>query len=338
MEKNLPSRPNLEHLRGQAKALLSDLKASDIAAARTFIEHLPAAANLSLDRVFQAGFRLADAQSAIAKKTGFASWPGLARHVAQLRALEGTWRFTSLEVNGSAMAEAMYSEAKIIMDGDLFGTAGMGGDFEGVFLIDVEASPHTIDIQFQQGPHAGKTAYGIYELDGDDLAICLGLVGFSRPSQFTTTPGSGHALERLRRESSIQERLTPAIPADRPAFVPTPDALEMLQGEWQAIAITLDGTKLPKGFAAAGRRITSGDRTTVKFGNDVYLSAITRLDRSTDPWETDYLHDSGQIQLGIARMVDDVLETCLGAPDGSRPAEFASTAGSKQTHARWKRV
>ena len=36
-------RPNLEHLRKQAKTLLSDLRAGNVAAANTFIEHLAAA-------------------------------------------------------------------------------------------------------------------------------------------------------------------------------------------------------------------------------------------------------------------------------------------------------
>ena len=51
-------------------------------------------------------FRLADAQSAIARKTGFASWPHLARHVEQLRALEGTWAFARLEIDGSTIPPA----------------------------------------------------------------------------------------------------------------------------------------------------------------------------------------------------------------------------------------
>ena len=48
-------------------------------------DHLPAAKGMTADQVRQAGFRLADAQSAVARKTGFASWPHLARHVQQLR-------------------------------------------------------------------------------------------------------------------------------------------------------------------------------------------------------------------------------------------------------------
>ena len=98
-------RPNLEHLRKQAKTLLSDLRAGNVAAANTFIEHLPAAHAMTPADVRRAGFRLGDAQSATAHKSGFGTWPGLARHVEQLRALEGEWTFGSLEIARPARAD-----------------------------------------------------------------------------------------------------------------------------------------------------------------------------------------------------------------------------------------
>jgi hypothetical protein len=86
VKKSLPVRPNLDHLRSQAKQLLAKLRDGDAAATRTFIDNLPAAKALSPDAVRRAGLRLADAQSAIARQSGFAAWPALARHVDQLRA------------------------------------------------------------------------------------------------------------------------------------------------------------------------------------------------------------------------------------------------------------
>src|SRR5947209_16471156 len=91
MAKKLPPRPNLDHLRSQAKALLAALQSGDADAVATMREHLPAANGMSEEQIRKTPFRLADAQSAIARKTGFASWPQLGRHVEQLRALEGTW-------------------------------------------------------------------------------------------------------------------------------------------------------------------------------------------------------------------------------------------------------
>src|SRR5205823_3355099 len=85
MGKNLPARPNLDHLRRQAKELLAALEAGNADAIATFREHLPAAKGMSEKRIRSAAFRLADAQSAVARKNGFASWPQLGRHVEQLR-------------------------------------------------------------------------------------------------------------------------------------------------------------------------------------------------------------------------------------------------------------
>ena len=93
MEKNLPPRPNLDHLRSQAKALLSALRDGDQTATQSLIEHLPEARSFSREQVIEKGFRLADVQSALARKAGFAGWPALAKHVEQLRSLEGTWEW-----------------------------------------------------------------------------------------------------------------------------------------------------------------------------------------------------------------------------------------------------
>ena len=64
MSRNLPPHPNLEHLRKQAKDLLHELKQQDPAA------------------------QLADAQFALAREYGFASWPKLKAHVESQLATE----------------------------------------------------------------------------------------------------------------------------------------------------------------------------------------------------------------------------------------------------------
>ena len=42
----------------------------------------------------------------------------------------------------------------------------------GTTAIDPTASPMTIDVTFAEGDAKGKTALGIYKLDGDLLTIC----------------------------------------------------------------------------------------------------------------------------------------------------------------------
>src|SRR5205085_10207319 len=122
------------------KTLLSQLKDGETAAARAFIDHLPGARKMSVAAVRAAGFRLADAQSVVARQTGFGSWPALSRHVQQLRALEGEWRFVSLEGDGAAVPAGMLSQSRLLIDGDRFRTDSPGANYGGVVAIDVDAT------------------------------------------------------------------------------------------------------------------------------------------------------------------------------------------------------
>ena len=78
--RSLPDRPNLDHLRNEAKALLRDAQRGDATALRRFAA-LPAVANLSLDARAAADIALHDAQSAVAREYGFPSWNALREEV-----------------------------------------------------------------------------------------------------------------------------------------------------------------------------------------------------------------------------------------------------------------
>src|SRR4051812_5443578 len=217
MQKQLPARPNLDHLRRQAKTLLTALQARDARAVATMLKHLPAAKNMTAGQVLETRFRLADAQSAIARQSGFASWPHLARHVEQLRSLEGTWAFARLEVDGSVMPPESLQASRLLIDGDRFRTESPEANYEGIFNINVEAQPHEIDIEFVEGPEAGNWNFGIFRFDGEAMEICIDLNGAPRPTAFATTAGSGHAYEILKRSSHARPHDvtggTPSAPA-----------------------------------------------------------------------------------------------------------------------------
>lgn len=218
MSKPLPHRPNLDHLRSQAKALLGKVQNKDPDSIRFLAEHLPAASGMSAVQITDAGFRLADAQFAIARSTGFGSWPKLKQHVDLLRSLEGTWAFDSLEVDGQQIPSAHTQHSRILIDGDRFRTESPEATYEGVFNIDAESSPMQIDIDFQRGPEAGNWNFGIFKLKGERLEICLDMHGNTRPTRFHTQPGTGHAYEVLTRESGPK----PSTPIERPEAQPAP--------------------------------------------------------------------------------------------------------------------
>ena len=350
MKKSLPSRPNLEHLRTQAKHLLTALQRGDGAAVRTFLEYLPAAKGMSQAQVKRAGFRLADAQSAVARQTGFDAWPALARHVAELRALEGEWRFSSLEVDGTVVPAMMTSASRLLIDGDRFRTESPEATYEGVFTIDVEAEPARIDIEFIEGPEAGNWSYGIYELDGDDLRFCLGLSGAPRPGRFVTSPGSGHALERMTRSSSTRPDSVKGgqpVPVDAPAPIDASTfAVEMspllaqLQGEWSALSVVTNGKALPAAMLAFGSRTMTGNEMQVVFGGQVMVHAKVKVNASRTPIEIDYLNigrGPSTVTLGILELSDGVIRVCMAQPGAPRPDDFTSSAGSGRTFSEWKK-
>jgi len=82
MSKQLPDRPNLDHLRKQAKDLLAAFKKSD-ADAIDRMQSLPS------HQIETTKIALHDAQSVIAREYGFQSWPKLVAHVEEIRSKEG---------------------------------------------------------------------------------------------------------------------------------------------------------------------------------------------------------------------------------------------------------
>jgi uncharacterized protein (TIGR03067 family) len=354
MVKHLHSRPNLLHLRGQAKALLSALKAGDPTAAQTLVDHLPAARGMSPEQALAAGFRLADAQSAIARMNGFASWPKLAHHVEELRSLEGEWEFESLQVDGGDVAPQMLSGSRLLIDGDRFRMESPMANYDGEFGIDVDEAPQHIDIEFVEGPEAGNWSYGIFRLEGDRLTICLGLTGASRPADFTTSSGSGHALETLRRvtrerpagvsggQRQPAPEGTPA--AETPAWEPVEFGPEhaRLEGRWSATRITADGQTLPQQYLKGAVRIGQGTRVTVSVMGSQIMDAELRIRDAATPIEVDHLISGtdGQryVQLGIMRWDGAEMTSCFAPPGQPRPAEFSAEKGSAHTLSSWRKV
>ncbi|HTX33834.1 MAG TPA: TIGR03067 domain-containing protein [Bryobacteraceae bacterium] len=353
MQRRLPARPNLEHLRTQAKALLAKLREGDAEAARTFSKYLPEAATLPPEEVRARGFRLADAQAAIARKSGFAAWPGLARHVDRLRSMEGTWGFRSLEVDGSAVPAGMLTGSSLLIDGDRFRMESPEATYEGIFTIDVEPVPHRIDIDFVEGPEAGNRCEGLFDLDGDRFRLCLGLVGSKRPLGFATTPGSGHALEELVR---IDHARPPAVDGGTaPPSVTKPAAvraegdfeavltptLQRLQGEWLPLELITSGTPLQANWLPFGSRTNFGIETKVVFGGQTQVHAKVRFHESASPLEVDYYNllgkAKGTLSLGLFRWDGEEAVYCMAAPGAPRPSDFTCDKGSGRIFSRWKR-
>jgi uncharacterized protein (TIGR03067 family) len=349
VDKTLPARANLDHLRGQAKKLLAGFAAGDADAIRAFSEHLPAARDVAPSKLRATKLKLSDAQSVIARQAGFASWPVLVRHVEQLRSLEGEWQIARLEVDGNEVPQAMLGASRILIDGDRFRTESPGGNYEGIFTIDTESDPPHFDIHFVAGPEAGNDSLGIFRIDGpDDFTLCLGLVHASRPKSFATSAGSGHALERLQRTSKARpENVRGGTPPPPRPSAPRGDAAtfevaltpiyQALQGEWSAVELVADGKRMEGAWLAYGARTMTGNETKVVFGGQTMVHAKVRIDDTQTPIAIDYLSllakTAGAITYGIMELVGDEVRFLMAPPGAPRPTSFEVPG----TLSRWRR-
>jgi len=225
-----------------------------------------------------------------------------------------------------------------MVKGDRFTTTGMGAEYSGLVEIDGSRTPKHFTLRFTEGPEKGNANPGIYEIEGDTWRLCLNTRGGARPKAFATTPGSGLALETLRRGAVRARRAKAAAAA---VAAPKGDAAPELSGEWQMQSCVMNGAALPDDAVGYCRRMATDSEITVKAGPQVMLKAVYRVDRSAAPAQMNYTlahgPQAGKGQSGIYRFEGDVLETCFAAPGEERPADFRSVAGDRRTHTVWKK-
>jgi uncharacterized protein (TIGR03067 family) len=120
----------------------------------------------------------------------------------ELKALQGTWRPISQELDGKKTSEEELKDRAVVFDAA--GKASLRhGDkilLESAWKIDPTKKPKAVDSTYTSGENKGKTRLGIYELEGDTLRVCLGPIGKERPTEFSSKPGSGNLLFRFERE------------------------------------------------------------------------------------------------------------------------------------------
>jgi uncharacterized protein (TIGR03067 family) len=121
---------------------------------------------------------------------------------AERKRLAGTWQALTYELDGNKASAEDMKGIQLVIDAEGKTQARRDGS---VFIasttrIDPTAKPKTIDITFTEGEGTGKTALGIYNLEGETLTICRAAPGKDRPTEFTGKAGSGLTLMTFQRK------------------------------------------------------------------------------------------------------------------------------------------
>ena len=263
----------------------------------------------------------------------------------ELEKLQGTWRVTSLESDGSSLSPVSLSDASITVRGDRFKSVGMGETYGGTIELFPRKKPKAFDLLFTSGPPEGTRNRGIYMLDGDTWTICFATRGNARPRSFRTRPDSGLALEILQRGRAARKRTrsqeqAPQLPAHVTLEFSGSGEHSEIEGEWQMISAVLSGKPLADDMVPWCKRLTHGDVTQIVAGPQTMLDARFTLDPTRG--EIDYVNRSGvnkgEPQAGIYDLVDGILRICTAAPGDERPAEFESLKGDGRSFTVWRRA
>jgi uncharacterized protein (TIGR03067 family) len=115
--------------------------------------------------------------------------------------IKGTWRGVALVVNGEKFTENDAKALTVVNGADGAWSICDKEDekSKGTSTVDPTKNPKAIDITPSIGGDKGMRYLGIYELGENSRKVCIAQPGKDRPTEFSSTPGSGHILVTFER-------------------------------------------------------------------------------------------------------------------------------------------
>lgn len=117
-----------------------------------------------------------------------------------LEKMQGTWIVVVSEHRGNKEPEEKIRKMKVIIKDDVMTIhdGNNGKSNNETFRLDASKKPKAIDF-LTSGQAIHKAVLGIYELDGDNLKICVHKKDDERPAKFPTAPDGDLSLIILKR-------------------------------------------------------------------------------------------------------------------------------------------
>jgi uncharacterized protein (TIGR03067 family) len=107
--------------------------------------------------------------------------------------------------------------------------------------------------------------------------------------------------------------------------------LKKLQGTWRFISQEIEGKPKPPEEVKKLTITFSGDKWSVRDGDQVVQAGTHKLDPSKKPAQVDAAVDEGEgkgsTMLGIYELKGDTMKVCFDTEGKQRPASFTSKAG-----------
>jgi uncharacterized protein (TIGR03067 family) len=115
--------------------------------------------------------------------------------------LQGTWNLVSAMQDGKALPEDKVKQTTIVFKGDTFrfpGSAEYATSKAGTIKLDESKTPKEMDAISTDK----EVMLGIYVLQENGYKVCFAPAGKPRPTEFTSTPGSGYILQSWERKKN----------------------------------------------------------------------------------------------------------------------------------------
>ncbi len=128
----------------------------------------------------------------------------------ELKIIQGTWTFESVEAGGKEVPAAEFKGITVTFEGDKY-TVRKGDEViqAAKQKLDPSKSPKTLDATVVEGVSKGTVILGIYEISGDTLKVCFDPHGKKRPTEFQTASGSQTTLVVHKRANGVAKTMLP---------------------------------------------------------------------------------------------------------------------------------